>query len=128
MSLSSDPTQTFNAQGNILAIATSIAASGSNTGNVVDFSVNCLGGTIQVTNTGGSSVSTTNGCQVLIYPAGDNTPHYDAVPMWTYTIPTTASTATPQSIALPTGKYSISLKNLDATYTITAGITSNPIA
>jgi hypothetical protein len=29
---------------------------------------------------------------------------------------------------VPTGKYSIALRNLDGTYAITAGITSNPIA
>jgi hypothetical protein len=128
MPLSSDPSVTFNAQGNILAISTSIAASASSTGNIVDFSSSCLGGWIQITATGLSSVSATNGCQVSIFPAGDSTPHYDTIAMWTFTIPITASTVTPESIQVPTGKYSIMLKNLDATNGIDAGITSNPIA
>jgi hypothetical protein len=126
--LSSDPSVTYNSQGNILATSTSIAASGSHTGSIVDFSSSSLGGWVQVTPTGGTSVSTTNGCQVLFFPAGDTTPHYDYYPMFQQTIAIVPSTATPLSFLLPTGKYSISLTNVDATYPITAGITSNPIA
>ena len=126
MSLSSQPSITWNSQGNILAVSTSIGSSGSSTGNIVDFSQNSLGGWVQVTAAGLTNVSATNGCQVLIYPAGDSTPHYDYYPAWTYTIAIVASTSTPQSIFLPTGKYSITLKNLDGTYGITAGITANP--
>jgi hypothetical protein len=128
MSLSSDPSVTYNAQGNVLATSTSIAASGSHTGSIVDFSSNSLGGWVQVTPTGGGTVATTNGCQVSIFPAGDSTPHYDYYPVIQQVIAIVASTATPLSFLLPTGKYSITLANLDATNAITAGITSNPVA
>ena len=128
MALSSDPSVTYNAAGNVLATSTSIAAISSNSGNVVDFSSNALGGWVQVTNTGGGTVNSTNGCQVLVYAAGDSTPHYDTVALWTFVIATVVSTAARQSIFLPTGKYSITLSNLDPSNAITAGITANPIA
>jgi hypothetical protein len=128
MSLTADPSVTFNAAGNILAVSTALAASGVNSGSVVDFSVNSLGGWIQITDIGGGSVSATSGLQVQVFPAGDSTPHYDSVAIYTFTITTVASTTSRQSILLPTGKYSITLTNLDATNGITVGITSNPVA
>jgi hypothetical protein len=91
-------------------------------------SQNSLGGWVQVTPKGGSAVSTTSGCQVSIYTAGDSTPHYDYYATIQQTIAIVANTATPLSWLLPTGKYSITLTNLDATNAITAGITSNPVA
>lgn len=127
MSLTADPSVTYGASGNVLATTTSISAGASNTGNIVDFSTNTLGGWVQVTETGGGTVASTNGCQVSIYPAGDSTPHYDSSAMWTYIIPTLANSVSRQSILLPTGKYSITLTNLDATNAITAGITSSPL-
>lgn len=128
MSLSADPSVTYNSQGNILATSTSITGGSSNTGNIVDFSSNSLGGWVCVYATGGGSVSATNGCQLLVYPAGDSTPHYDTVAMAGFTLAMTASTVSQQTIFLPTGKYSLTLKNLDASNAITAGITSNPVA
>lgn len=128
MSLSSDPSVTYNAQGNVLAVTTSITASGSNTGNIVDFSQNALGGWVQVTPKGGSAVSSTSGCQVSIYAAGDSTPHFDYYPIIQQTIAIVANASTPLSWLLPTGKFSITLANLDASNAITAGITANPVA
>jgi hypothetical protein len=127
MSLTSDPSVSYSAQGNILAVTTSIAAGASTSGSVVDFSANSLGGWISVYAKGGASVSSTNGCQVFIYPAGDSTPDFDTVSLPAPTLAIAASTASQQSTLLPTGKYAIILKNLDATYAITGGITSNPI-
>ena len=126
MALSSDPSVTYNAAGNILATTTSIAGGGSNSTGVVDASANSLGAWVQVTATGGATVAATNGCQVSVFPAGDSTPHYDTIAMWSFVIPMTVSTAARASILLPTGKYSIALANLDGTNAITAGITSNP--
>lgn len=128
MALAADPSVTYNSAGNILATSTSIAASGSNSAGVVDFSTNSLGGWVQFTDTGGGTVAATNGLQVQVFPAGDGTPNYDTVAMVTIAITTVVSTASRQSVLLPTGKYSIKLTNLDATNAITAGITSNPIA
>jgi hypothetical protein len=128
MPLSSDPSVTYNSQGNILATSTSVAASSSRSGSIVDFSSNSLGGWVQVTPTGGTAVAPTNGCQVSIYAAGDSTPHYDYYPIIQQTIAVVANTATPLSFLLPTAKYSVSIVNLDATNAITVGITSNPVA
>jgi hypothetical protein len=126
MSLLADPTITYNSAGNVLAGTTSIAASSSSTGNIVDFSTSLLGGDICVRATGGSTVASTNGCQIQIFKAGDSSPHYDTVATFTQTLAMTASTASQLTISVPTGKYSVSLTNLDSTNAITAGITSNP--
>ena len=128
MALSSAPSVTYNAAGNVLATTTSIAGGASNTAGVVDASSNSLGAWVQVTATGGGTVGATNGCQVSVFPAGSSTPNYDTIPMWVYQIPLTVSTAARASILLPTGKYAFTLTNLDGTNAITAGITSSPIA
>ena len=127
MALSSAPSVTYNAAGNVLPTTTAIAG-GASTSGAVDVSANSLGAWVQVTATGGATVAATNGCQVNIYPAGDSTPHFDSIPTWIYVIPITASTAARLSILLPTGRFAFQLANLDGTNAITAGITSNPIA
>lgn len=124
MSLSADPSISYQAHGNALS-SQALAASAS-VSFTVDYSSNSLGGEVQVVDTGGASVAATNGLQVSIFAAGDNTPRYETIARWSYVIPTTASTVTPQGIFLPTGKYSITLKNLDATNAITVEATSNP--
>lgn len=126
MSLLYDPSVTWNAAGN--ALSSQALGASSSVSFTVDFSSNSLGGWLQVWDTGGSSVSSTSGLQVQVFPAGDSTPDYDTVACWTYTITTVASTVARQSILLPTGKYSVKLTNLDATYGITVEATSNPIA
>ena len=127
MPLSSDPSVTYNAEGNILATSTSLGASASNTGNIVDFSSSSLGGWVEIYSKGGSSVAATNGCQVSVYAAGSTTT-YGTIAIYSPSIANTANTVALLSILLPTGKYSITLTNLDATNAITVGITSNPIA
>lgn len=126
MALSSDPSVTYNAQGNILNAAT-ITNGAPNTGNIVDFSSNTLGGWVQIYCTPGTA-SATNGIQVTVFPAGDSTPHYDTVAMDNFTIPQTTSTVAAQSRRYPTGKYSITITNLDASHTVAVSITSNPLA
>ena len=122
------PSVTYNAAGNILATSTSIAASGSSSGNIVDFSTASFGGFIQIIPTGGGTVAATNGCKVEIYAAGDSTPNYDSEVLVTFTIVTVVSTTKRKSTLLPTGKYSVKLTNLDATNAITAGISSAPVS
>lgn len=70
-------------------------------------------------NTGGGSVSATNGAQIDIYPAVDTGPDYDTVSSYTTVITTIASTAAYATIKLATGKYQCKLTNLDATNAIT---------
>ncbi len=128
MSLTADPSVSLSAEGNILASATSIGAGASNSGNIVDYSANSLGGWVGITVTGGSSVSTTNGLTVSVYPATDSTPHYATVANPQITIAVAASTVSRAGIFVGPGKYSITLTNTDATYGVTADITSNPAA
>jgi len=128
MALQYDPSVTFNAAYNMYASNT--LAAGANISNTVDFSSSLLGGFVQIWNTGGGTVAATNGCQVQVFATADTTPSYDTVPFSgaNFVIATVTSTAARQSIFLPTGKYSINLKNLDVTNAITVGITSAPVA
>ena len=122
------PTVTYNTAGNILATSTSISASGTSTGNIVDFSSACFGGWLEAVDTGGGTVAATNGLRVDVYALGNSASSYSTTPMTTFTITTVTSTVKRQAILLPTGKYSVTLTNLDATNAITAGLTSNPIS
>lgn len=126
MSLSSDPSVTYNSAGN--AVSSASLGAGASTTFVADFSSNMLGGWVQIWDTGGASVATTNGLQVQVFPAGDNTPGYDTVAIAQFTITTVASTVEKQSIPLPMGKYQFKLTNLDASNGITIEATTNPIA
>jgi hypothetical protein len=127
MALSSDPSVTYNAQGNITAAGTSLAASASSAGATVDSSSNSLGSWLSVTVTFGT-VAATAGVTASVYPAGDSTPHYDTTASWTFTVPAVGTSTQQTSILLPTGKYQVVVKNTDATNSVTYGITSNPIA
>lgn len=128
LALFAAPSISWNPPGNILGTGTSIAAGGSNSGNIVDFSSNCFGGWVMFTNTGGVSVSATNGLRADVYPAGDNGPNYATTVLTTITIATVASSVRRQAIWLGPGKYSITLTNLDASNSMAAGITSAPYA
>lgn len=127
MPLSADPSVTYSAQGSIVSAGTALAAATSTTGAAVDCSSSSLGTWMTVTVTY-TTVAATAGLTVSIYPAGDTTPHYDTVAMWSSTIPATASTTQQMSWLLPTGKYLVKVTNTDATNAVTYGITSNPIA
>lgn len=125
MSLPADPSVTYNAQGNVLN-AVSVANGTPNTGNICDFSTSTLGGWISVFCASGTA-SATNGIQVQIFPAGDSTPHYDTVSLPAATIAQTSSQSAQQSFLVPTGKYSVTLTNFDASHAVTCSITANPI-
>ena len=127
MPLAFSPGVTYNAQGNITAAGTSLALSTTSAGATVDVSSSSLGTWLSVTATFGT-VAATAGAVVAIYPAGDSTPHFDTKPMFTFTIVAVTSTTQQMSYPLSTGKYSVTVQNLDATNGITYGITSNPIA
>jgi hypothetical protein len=128
MALSSDPSVTYSSAGNVLANNTTIGAGNNSSGNIVDFSTNSLGGFIAVLCKGGATVNTTNGCQVSVFPASDANGRYDTISIPAFTLTAVASTNAGQSLLVPTGKYSVTLTNLDPANAITAGITSNPIA
>ena len=126
MALPAAPSVTYNAEGNLLATTTSLAG-GASTAAMADFSVNCLGGWLQVYGKGGTTVGATNGVQVQVFPRGSTTGN-DTVAMWAYTFPLTANTVARESIFLPTGLYAVNLFNLDGTNAINVGLTANPVA
>ena len=80
-----------------------------------------LSGRVQVINTGGGTIASTNGLQVQVFSTSDGGTTYDAVAFGgvNFVIPTTANVATPLSFDLPTGQYKIKFTNLDATNSIT---------
>ena len=127
MPLISDPSVTYNSQGNVVAAGTSLAASATSSGVTVDVSSSSLGTYLSVTVTFGT-VAATSGVVIAIYFAGDSTPHFDTTPAYNPQIISVASTTKQLTSLLPTGKYSITVQNLDATNAVTYGITSNPIA
>ena len=126
MSLSSDPSVTYNTRGNVLNAAT-ITNGTPNAGNICDFSTNTIGGWITIYCSPGTA-SAVNGIVVQIYAQGDTGGDYDTVVLAGGTIAQTTSTISQQSWLVPTGKYSVTVSNLDATHTVAVSITSNPIA
>ncbi len=113
------PAWTYNAVGDLLASVTA-----SHTGALQTFTADFSGvmtGQVQVKDAAGT-VAGTAGCQVSVYRIF--TTNTDTVPIIQFTITSVASTSEWQSIELPSGKYSISLKNLDATNDITVVATS----
>lgn len=127
MALTSDPSVTYNSQGNITAAGTTLAANTTSSGATVDASSNALGTWLSVTVTF-TTVAAVSGVVVAVYPAGDSTPHFDTTAMTTYTVPSAASSTHQVSVFLPTGKYSVTCQNTDATNGVTYGITSNIVS
>lgn len=105
-----------NAAGNLLA-STSISASASTSFNV-DLSAK-FEGQIQIGVTFGT-VAATAGLQVQAFRRIGSGPANDTNAVTTFFIPAVASTSSLQSFALPTGRYSIKLTNLDASNGLTA--------
>lgn len=118
------PSMTHNAEGNL--IATGALGGGANTTADIDAS-NKISVQIQVRNTGGSVVSSTNGLRVEVFRRFGSGPTNDTDPVTSFTIPTIVSTTRYRSIELPTGRYRIRLTNLDATNSITVEATTSTI-
>jgi len=131
MALLYDPSVTLSSAGNAVASSTSLNANTSTTFNV-DFSSSTLGGFVQIWNTGGGTVATTNGLQIQAFATAESgaSPNYDTIAFGgvNFTIATTASTTARQSFFLPTGKYQIKLTNLDVTNGITIEATTAAMA
>ena len=119
----SAPAWTYNSQGN--ALASSTVTNGTPATFTVDFSTVMMG-QLQVEDTGWGTVSGTACLQVSIYYVF--TTDDDTVPISQFTITTVASTSEWQSITLPTGKYFVTLGNLDASHTVTAVATTNTLS
>jgi len=121
------PTYTGAAAGNVITSA-SIAASGtSSSTTALDFSAN-FEGQIHVLNTPGGSVAATRGLKVQVFRRYGSSPTTGQSALLTYTLPSaTASTAESLDFFLPTGKYAITLTNLDGTNAIVAEVTSDTV-
>jgi hypothetical protein len=118
------PSMTFNAQAGVLASG-SLAASGTST-TAYDVSSK-FEGQLQVKNTGGGTVAATNGLKVEVFRRFGAGPVDDTIPVVGFIIPTVASTASYQSVGLPTGKYDVKLTNLDTANAITVEMTSSSV-
>lgn len=72
---------------------------------------------VQVKNTGGGTVSSTNGLEITVWRnvSDVSAPRWDTEPILQFVIPTTANTEKEQSFVLSTGHYRIRFRNLDAT-------------
>jgi hypothetical protein len=126
MSLGSDPSLNPGTTGNAKASA-SLAASGT-VSFVVDFSTNVLGGFVQIWDTT-TTVAATNGLTVQAFSTPDGT-NFDTIPFGgvNFTIAPAASSTARQTFFLPTGKYTITLTNLDATNAVTIQATSATVS
>lgn len=133
MSLTAAPTFTAGSTGNIygsnaLAANTSttqgpfyVGVSGQSGSQGSTTTGSALSGRVQVINTGGGTVATTNGLQVQVFSTSDGGTTYDSIAFGgiNFIIPTTVSTAVPASFDLPPGQYKIKFTNLDVTNGIT---------
>ncbi len=118
------PVWTLNSVGDLLASVTA-----SHTGALQTFTADFTGvmtGQIQIKNLASGTVAGTNGCQVSVYRIF--TTNTDNVPIFQFTIISVVSTSEFASIELPSGKYSVTLKNLDTTNDITVVATSNTLS
>lgn len=133
MSLTAAPTFTAGSTGNIYG-SNSLGAGASTTLGPFYIGVfgqsgaqgstttgSAVSGRIQVLNTGGATVATTNGLQVQVFSTSDGGTTYDSIAFGgvNFIIPTTASTSTPASFDLPPGQYKIKFTNVDASNSIT---------
>jgi hypothetical protein len=136
MSLAAAPTFTPGSAGNIYG-SNSLAANTSYTTSAFYVGVSgqsgaagstttgsAVSGRVQVWNTGGATVATTNGLQVTVFSTSDGT-NYDTIAYGGtgFVIATVASTAALASFDLPPGQYKIKLTNLDTSNAITVEIT-----
>jgi hypothetical protein len=127
MSTTTVPTYTAAAAGNVITSA-SISASGTSSSTTgLDFSA-IFEGQLHIKNTPGGSVAATRGLKVEIFRRYGTTPTTGQTAFLTYTLPSaTASTAESLDVFLPTGKYAITLTNLDASNAVTAEVTSDTV-
>lgn len=120
------PSMTFNALGNV-ANAVSVAASATSTSVTVDASAK-FEVQLQFDILTGGAAQTTGVATVKVYRLFGAGPQADNVPMTSMTITLgVVSTHFIQSLALPTGKYSITVTNGDTANAITSTITSSTV-
>jgi UDP-N-acetylglucosamine enolpyruvyl transferase len=112
------PSMTFNATGNLLAAGT-VAAGATATFNA-DFSTK-FEGQIQFSATFGT-VAATAGLQISVFPVVGSTGTVadNVAGAGSFTLAAVASTTQIMTIKVGPGKYSVSIKNLDASNSVTS--------
>jgi hypothetical protein len=111
----SAPVMTFGAPGNRLASQALAAA--TPVSFTLDYSAR-IGGLLQIAATFGT-VAAVAGLQIDVFRRVGTGPAVDSIAVSTYTISATASTTQRKSLALPTGRYTVTLTNLDTTNGLT---------
>jgi len=120
------PSYTPSAAGNIRSSAALGAGASANAD--VDYSA-VFEAQIHVKNTPGGSVSGTRGLRIDVYRRFGNGPTKAASPFLSFTLPSgAASTAESLDIFLSTGKYNITITNLDGSNAVTVEITGDTVA
>lgn len=119
------PVMTLSA-GNIRASA-SLAAAGTASYDV-DYTTK-IEGQVAVKSTPGGSVAVTNGLRVQIYPrfGTSGSPENATEPAFDFTIPSVASTLASRVRFVGTGRWRITVTNLDAANAVTVAIGDNTV-
>lgn len=120
------PSMTFGAAGNALA-SQSLSASASVSTAALDYSAK-IEAQLHIKNTPAGSVSSTRGLRIDVYREYSTGPTQGQSPFTSYTLPSqTASTAESADIWVGTGKYLLTLTNLDGTNAVTVEITADTV-
>lgn len=121
----SAPVMTLSA-GNIRASASLAAAGTAN--HDVDYTTK-IEGQVAVKSTPGGSVAVTNGLRVVIYPrfGTSGAPETATEAAFDFTIPSVASTLASRVRFIGTGRWRITITNLDASNAITVEIGDNTV-
>jgi hypothetical protein len=120
------PTMTMGAA--VVRASATLAANTSDTVTAnLDFSAK-IEGQVTVVNTPGGTVASTRGLRVRFYPRYGASPTTTTIPILDYTMPSeTASTLESRTFYLGTGKWSLTLTNLDASNAITVAVSSDTV-
>jgi hypothetical protein len=103
-----------------------LAASGTDTADV-NYS-DRLEGVVLTQNTPGGSISGTRGVKVEAFPIIGTSALVSTIPSHSMTMPSAvASTLESAAMPLKTGRYRIKWTNLDGTYSVTVGATSDTV-
>jgi hypothetical protein len=117
------PTMTYSAAGNVRSSA-SLAANTASSHNL-DAST-YIEAQVTVRNTPGATVATTRGVRVDFFARYGTTPTDSTLAAFSYTLPSaTASTAESKTFFIGTGKWKVTVTNLDASNATTVEITAD---
>jgi hypothetical protein len=127
MASTTAPTYTPAAAGNVRASAALAASATETITTALDFSA-VFEGQVHILNTPGGSVSATRGLRCEFKRRYGSTPTTGESAFYTVTLPSaTASTPESADVWLGTGKYALTITNLDTAQGLTVAITSDTV-